>query len=197
MLSIENVFIVDPARCIGCQACVQGCAECGTHRGQSLIHLEFIDRAQTVQTTPQVCMHCEDPTCAQVCPADAIKQTSDGVVQTSLKPRCVGCGNCVVACPFGVPKYNGEFDQMMKCDMCYDRTSVGKRPMCATVCPSEALYFGPMDEWKERRKGNPVNEFKFGNQTVKTKVYMVMPEETQRIDVQISDIKLRPRKVAP
>jgi len=191
---MESVFIIDPARCIGCQACVQGCAECGTHRGQSLIHLEYIDRAQTVQTTPQVCMHCNHPTCAQVCPADAIKQTPDGVVQTSLKPRCVGCGNCVMACPFGVPKYVGEYDQMMKCDMCYDRTSVGKRPMCATVCPSEALYFGSLDEWKSRRRGNPVNEFKFGNQTVQTKVYMVMPEEQQRVDVKISDIKVRPRK---
>jgi len=198
---LDNVFIIDPARCIGCEACVHGCAECGTHRGQSMIHLEFIDRAQTVQTTPQICMHCENPTCAQVCPADAIKQTPDGVVQTSLKPRCVGCSNCVMACPFGVPKYIAPYDQMMKCDMCYDRTSVGKRPMCATVCPSEALYFGPLEDWKSRRRGNAVNEFKFGNQTVKTKVYMVMPdgtaslgEATPRIDVKISDIKLRPRK---
>jgi len=170
-----------------------------------MIHLEYIDRAQTVQTTPQVCMHCENPTCAQVCPADAIKQTPDGVVQTSLKPRCVGCSNCVMACPFGVPKYISPYDQMMKCDMCYDRTSIGKRPMCATVCPSEALYFGPLEEWKRRRRGNAVNEFKFGNQTVKTKVYMVMPdatpslegkvgEEAPRIDVKISDIKFRPRK---
>ena len=191
---MTNVFIVDPARCIGCQACVQGCAECGTHRGTSLIHLEYINRAETVQTTPQVCMHCEDPTCAQVCPADAIKQSADGVVQTSLKPRCVGCSNCVMACPFGVPKYESAFDQMMKCDMCYDRTSVGKRPMCATVCPSEALYFGPLEDWKERRRGNLVNEFRFGSQNVKTKVYMVMPDPVARIDVKISDISVRPRK---
>ena len=115
---------------------MQACGECGTHRGVSMIHLEYINRAETVQTTPQVCMHCDDPTCAQVCPADAIKQTPDGVVQSSLKPRCIGCQNCVLACPFGVPKYAVEQDQMMKCDMCYDRTSAGKRPMCATVCPS-------------------------------------------------------------
>jgi Fe-S-cluster-containing dehydrogenase component len=173
---VENVFIIDPARCIGCQACVQACGECGTHRGVSMIHLEYIDRAHTVQTTPQVCMHCENPTCAQVCPADAIKQGADGIVHTSLKPRCIGCSNCVLACPFGVPKYMREADQMMKCDMCYDRTSIGKKPMCATVCPSEALYFGPLEEWKKRRRGVPVNTFKFGRQTVKTKVFMVMPE---------------------
>ena len=77
------VFVIDQSRCIGCEACVQGCMECGTHRGQSLIHLETIDRATTTQTAPQVCMHCEDPTCAQVCPADAIKQTEGGVVQSA------------------------------------------------------------------------------------------------------------------
>ncbi len=185
---MENVFIIDPARCIGCQACVHGCAECGTHRGTSLIHLEFVDRANTVQTTPQVCMHCENPTCAQVCPADAITQTPDGVVQSSLKPRCIGCQNCVLACPFGVPKYESKADQMMKCDMCYDRTSAGKRPMCATVCPSEAIYFGPMEEWKARRQGIPVNKWKFGNQEVNTMVYMVMPTPTPRIDVRIDSI---------
>jgi len=99
-----------------------------------------------------------------------------------------------MACPFGVPKYESAFDQMMKCDMCYDRTSVGKRPMCATVCPSEALYFGPLEDWKERRRGNLVNEFRFGSQNVKTKVYMVMPDPVARIDVKISDISVRPRK---
>ena len=161
-----------------------------------MIHLEYVNRAETVQTTPQVCMHCNHPTCAQVCPADAIKQTADGVVHTSLKPRCVGCSNCVLACPFGVPKYNAEFDQMTKCDMCYDRTSVGKRPMCATVCPSEALYFGPMETWKERRRGIPTNKFQFGGQKVTTKVYMVMPEPVERIDVRLSDIHVRSKVAA-
>ncbi|MEP6755478.1 MAG: 4Fe-4S dicluster domain-containing protein [Chthonomonadales bacterium] len=199
---MENYFIIDPARCIGCQSCVHACGECGTHRGVSMIHLEFIDRAETVQTTPQICMHCENPTCAQVCPADAIKQNADGVVQTSLKPRCIGCQNCVLACPFGVPKYLAEADQMMKCDMCYDRTSVGKRPLCATVCPSEALYFGSMEEWKSRRRGTPVNTWQFGRQTVKTGVYMVMPETTTmdptvpavKIDVRLGEIRRGSRK---
>jgi len=197
---LENCFIIDPARCIGCQACVHACGECGTHRGVSMIHLETIDRAHTVQTTPQVCMHCENPTCAQVCPADAIKQTPEGVVLSSLKPRCIGCQNCVMACPFGVPKYVQEADQMLKCDMCYDRTSVGKRPMCATVCPSEALFFGTMEEWRQRRHGTPVNTFQFGRQTVKTLVSLVMPERdaptesTVRVDIRVNDIACINRK---
>jgi len=52
----------------------------------------------------------------------------------------------VLACPFGVPKMQTEFSLMMKCDMCYDRTSVGNKPMCASVCPSGALWFGRREE---------------------------------------------------
>ena len=167
------IFVIDQSRCIGCEACVQACSECGTHRGQSLIHLERIDRAASTQTAPMVCMHCEDPTCAQVCPADAIKQNEDGVVQSALKPRCIGCSNCVLACPFGVPTYVAEFDQMMKCDMCYDRTSEGQKPMCASVCPSGALWFGTADEFAEVRPGTLVNRWQFGNQSVVTKVRTV------------------------
>ena len=110
-------------------------------------HCDFIDRGTTVQTVPMVCMHCEDPTCAEVCPADAIKQNEDGIVQSALKPRCIACSNCVYACPFGIPKLMTELDQMMKCDHCYDRTSIGLAPMCASVCPSQALWFGTPDEF--------------------------------------------------
>lgn len=169
----DNIFVIDQSRCIGCEACVHACEECGTHRGRSMIHLDEIDGPATTQTAPMVCMHCEDPTCAEVCPSDAIKQNEDGVVQSSLKPRCIGCSNCVLACPFGVPKYVAEFDQMMKCDMCYDRSSVGLAPMCASVCPSEALWFGTPDEFARTRSGTLVNEWWFGNQYVATKVRSV------------------------
>src|SRR5690606_40723873 len=117
----------DPNRCIGCQACVQACAECDTHKGVSMIQLDFIERAETTQTVPVVCMHCHSPTCAEVCPAEAIKKTEDGVVQTASTPRCIACNNCVYACPFGIPKMKSDFDLMMKCDLCYDCTSVGKK----------------------------------------------------------------------
>jgi len=172
----NSIFVIDQSRCIGCRACVQACEECGTHRGTTMIHLEEIDRAATTQTAPMVCMHCEDPTCAEVCPADAIKQNEDGVVQSSLKPRCIGCSNCVLACPFGVPKYVADFDQMMKCDMCTDRTSEGLTPMCASVCPSEALWYGTRDEFASNRRGELIREFRFGRQDVRTLVYTVVDD---------------------
>jgi Fe-S-cluster-containing dehydrogenase component len=171
-------FFVDPHRCIGCHACEHACAECETHKGHSMIHIEYIERSTSVQTVPVVCMHCHSPTCADVCPADAIKRSGDGRVMTARKPRCIACSNCVLACPFGVPKMMSEFDLMMKCDMCFDRTSTGRKPMCATVCPSEALYFGPREEVEARRKrSRPTNTFRFGNQTITTKVNMMLPHD--------------------
>jgi Fe-S-cluster-containing dehydrogenase component len=185
-LTHEMEFFVDPSRCIGCQACVHACAECETHKGHSMIHLDYVDRRTSVQTFPVVCMHCDSPTCADVCPADAIKRSEDGRVMTARKPRCIACSNCVLACPFGVPKMMAEFDLMMKCDMCYDRTSTGRKPMCATVCPSQALFFGTREEVERMRKRSRiVNEFQFGEQTITTKVNMVVPAEAgaDRIDV--------------
>ena len=174
--ALHMEFFIDPSRCIGCNACVQACSECDTHKGYSMIQLDYIDRATSTQTAPVVCMHCDSPTCAEVCPADAIKRTGDGVVQSARKPRCIACNNCVLACPFGVPKMNTQMNLMMKCDMCYDRTSVGKKPMCASVCPSQALFFGTRAEIAQLRpRSQPINAFQFGAQTVTTKVNMMVP----------------------
>ena len=151
-----------------------------------MIHLEFVNRGYSTQTAPVVCMHCDSPTCAEVCPADAIKKTSDGVVQTARKPRCIACNNCVLACPFGVPKMNTGAELMMKCDMCYDRTSVGQKPMCASVCPSGALAYGTREEiTAQRQRSQPINQFQFGQQTITTKVNMMVPRDqgVEHVDV--------------
>jgi Fe-S-cluster-containing dehydrogenase component len=147
-------------------------------------------------------MHCEQPTCAEVCPSDAIKRTGDGVVQSARKPRCIACGNCVVACPFGVPEVYVDRQIMMKCDMCYDRTSVGKKPMCATVCPSQALFYGTHEQIEQLRpKSAPLNQFQFGGQTITTKVFIMTPREIAArapyVDVTAAmDERARSRSVA-
>jgi len=184
-------FFVDPSRCIGCQSCMAACAECDSHRGVSMIHVDYLDRANSIATSPTVCMHCEEPTCALVCPADAIKRGEDGIVRSALKPRCIACSNCVLACPFGVPTVHAGIELMMKCDMCYDRTSVGLRPMCATVCPSQALTFGPADVIARQRASVPVRDFQFGQERVRTKVWMMAPpnegDVRQTIAVDVAD----------
>jgi Fe-S-cluster-containing dehydrogenase component len=185
-------FYVDPSRCIGCRACENACAECDTHRGTPMIHVDFIDRGSTIATVPTVCMHCDDPTCAEVCPADAIKKNDEGIVQSALKPRCVACSNCVLACPFGVPKMMTRLEQMMKCDMCYDRTSVGKRPMCATVCPSQALSYVAPERIPRERRETPTNVFWFGRERVKTKVFYMVPPEADAVVVDVVDYMWEP-----
>ena len=171
-------FFIDPGRCIGCNACVQACTECDTHKGHSMIQLDYVDRGRSPQTVPVVCMHCDSPTCAEVCPADAIKRTGDGVVQTARKPRCIACNNCVLACPFGVPKMNTRMNLMMKCDMCYDRTSVGQEADVRVGLPQ------PGAALRHARGGARgcglaraiLNTFRFGNQTITTKVNMLVPK---------------------
>jgi len=180
-------FFVDPSRCIGCRSCIAACAECDSHRGVSMIHVDYIDRPDIIATVPMVCMHCEEPTCAMACPADAIKRGEDGVVRSALKPRCIACSNCVLACPFGVPKVHVDLELMMKCDMCYDRTSVGLRPMCATVCPSQALAYVPPQKIAAERREEPVNLFRFGNQEVRTKVAVMLPKGAEALVVDVAD----------
>ena len=109
-----------------------------------MVMVDFIDRGMSVATQPTVCMHCEDPIapCAQVCPVMAILITPDGVVQQADPSRCIGCRNCVYACPFGVPKFDMKARLMKKCNLCYDRTSQDMKPWCAQVCPTQALWYG-------------------------------------------------------
>lgn len=181
-------FFVDPNRCIGCEACRQACSECDTHKGVAMIHLEYVDRANSPQTAPVICMHCDSPTCAEVCPADAIKKTPDGVVQSAKKERCIACNNCGLACPFGVPKVEVTgIELMMKCDMCYDRTSEGLKPMCASVCPSQALFFGSREEIDRLRPlSRPLNQFEFGAQTINTKVNMLVPKNDSEESINVT-----------
>lgn len=143
-----------------------------------MIQLDYVDPGDSVASMPTVCMHCEDPIapCAEVCPADAILVTPDGVVQDAAKERCIGCGNCVHACPFGVPKLDVEEKLQYKCNLCYDRTSVGLAPMCASVCPTGALFYGSVDELlRDRPSAAATNLVVFGEQTVRTGAAFVVP----------------------
>ena len=184
MATVKTMFL-DPSRCIGCRACEAACRECASHKGESMIMVDFLDRDWSMATQPTLCMHCEDPVapCAQVCPALAILITPDGVVPQADTSRCIGCQNCVYACPFGVPKFDIEARLMKKCNLCYDRTSQGLKPWCAQVCPTQAIWYGDYEEFVNEREGNAVNITNFGTQQVRTKVYHVLPDGTARLNV--------------
>ncbi len=181
---IKTLFI-DPSRCIGCRACEAACRECDTHKGESMVMVDFVDRGMSLATQPTVCMHCEDPVapCAQVCPAQAILISPEGAVQQADPSRCIGCKNCVYACPFGVPKFDAEAKLMKKCNLCYDRTVQGLKPWCAQTCPTQAIWYGTYEEFANNRNGEPVPFTQFGTQQVRTRVYHVLPEETEKFDL--------------
>jgi Fe-S-cluster-containing dehydrogenase component len=163
MVEIKTLF-VDPSRCIGCRACEAACRECDSHKGESMVMIDFVDRGFSVATQPTVCMHCTDP-------------------QQADPSRCIGCRNCVYACPFGVPKIDLEARLMKKCNLCYDRTAQGLQPWCAQACPTQALWYGDYEEFTHQRNGHPVSHTAFGEQEVTTRVYHVLPAETDRLDV--------------
>jgi len=99
-----------------------------------------------------------------------------------------------------VPEVYEDRKIMMKCDMCYDRSSVGKKPMCATVCPSQALFFGTREQIEQLRPlSMPVNTFQFGSQTITTQVSTMVPRalasRAPHIDV-VAAMDERPRSRA-
>ena len=184
---------VDANRCIGCKACEQACSECSGHGGYSMIHIEYLTRSASVQTAPTVCMHCAEPACVSVCPADAIKIDADGIVLSAMAERCIGCGNCALACPFGVPKIHVEQQLMRTCDLCYYRTSIGQKPMCATVCPSGALFYGTPEEVEDQRRARPLNQFVFGDQAVRTRNHLMVPAHADHVGIAGAVAPLRSR----
>ena len=170
-------FVIDLKRCYGCYACQMNCkAERLTPPGVNWARVLKGERgkypAAVRQSLPILCMQCDDPECAKVCPTKATQQRDDGIV-TVDEEKCVGCKYCAVACPYGarnfVEKWTSYFpdDQPLspleerskknwiekfgegsatKCDFCIDRVEKGLDPACIKGCPAHARYFGDLDD---------------------------------------------------
>jgi formate dehydrogenase iron-sulfur subunit len=89
------------------------------------------------------CMHCQEPSCASVCPVGALHKTPEGPVVYDAD-RCIGCRYCMQACPFNVPRYqwSSNVPAVVKCDGCIDRIRRGDEPACAEACPAEGVVAG-------------------------------------------------------
>ncbi len=159
-------FYCDEKRCIDCNGCTVACEEgnelpVGISRRKVITVNEGIEGEEFSSSI--ACMHCTDAPCEQVCPVDCFYIRADGIVLHD-KEKCIGCGYCLYACPFGAPQFprDGAFGTrgvMDKCTMCaggpeptnsikerelygQNRIAEGKVPMCAAVCSTNALIVG-------------------------------------------------------
>jgi len=101
-----------------------------------------------------VCKHCSEAACLDVCPTGSLFRTEFGtvVIQQDI---CNGCGYCIPACPFGVidrREIEGDPGKGLaqKCTLCYDRLKGGEEPACAKACPTDSIQFGQVHELRQR-----------------------------------------------
>ena len=165
-----KALLYDATLCIGCKQCEKACSEKNKLPYDDNIAAEEkqSEHKFTVVLTKgdkfmrRLCMNCAEPACASVCPVGALHKTTLGPVVYE-ENRCMGCRYCMVACPFGVPKYewNKVLPRVQKCTMCSDRVSAGKQTACAEACPTGATKFGERDELiaeaQKRIHDNPAN----------------------------------------
>jgi Fe-S-cluster-containing dehydrogenase component len=90
---------------------------------------------------PKLCNQCENPACVQVCPVGATYQTRDGVVLVD-RSWCIGCGYCIMACPYGVRFFHPFHKVAEKCNFCYHRITKGLKTACVLACPFGARQIG-------------------------------------------------------
>lgn len=94
---------------------------------------------------PKLCNQCDNPPCVQVCPVGATYQTLDGVVLVD-RTWCIGCGYCIMACPYGVRFFHPVYKTAEKCNFCYHRITKGMKTACVQACPFEARMIGNLKD---------------------------------------------------
>ena len=99
------------------------------------------DRIDKAFFVPKLCNQCDKPPCVQVCPVGATYQAADGVVLVD-RTWCIGCGYCIMACPYGMRFFHPQFHVAEKCNFCYHRINKGMRPACVLACPEGARRIG-------------------------------------------------------
>ena len=166
-------LVIDLDICVGCHACVVNCKEWNTGGyGSALGDVDaygdnpsgaWLNRIHTFEITneeapaqivhfPKSCLHCEDAPCVTVCPTGAsYKRADDGIVLVE-EDRCIGCGLCAWACPYGAREMDPIENVMKKCTLCIDRIynenmpPEDRQPACVRTCPANARHFGDLGD---------------------------------------------------
>jgi formate dehydrogenase iron-sulfur subunit len=156
-------FLIDWKRCIKCTGCEVACKQQNdVPKGVRRIRVVGLDEGKLGEEkmVPMSCFHCNDPPCVKVCPTTALYKRADGIVLTN-KDKCIGCGYCLYACPFGAPQFPGGAvfggrGKMDKCTFCVEpfvqKDGAGKliqrepKARCAAFCATKALLAGDQAE---------------------------------------------------
>lgn len=151
---MSYAFTFDASACSGCKACQEACKD-KNQLPVGILWRRVIEVSGGewhavgsawennvfAYNLSLACNHCLHPKCAGVCPTDAYIVRPDGIVRIDAS-KCMGCGYCAWACPYGVPQYDDEHGIMNKCDFCYDSIDAGLPPSCVAACPLRVLDYG-------------------------------------------------------
>lgn len=166
-----KAILTDTTKCIGCRECVIACKK--RHNLEQAIPrrwsaedgLSARNWTSIVERPPdryvrKLCRHCLNPACVSACPVNALSKNEDGAVVYDSS-RCIGCRYCMMACPYGIPRYDWDrpVPYIRKCILCAEYIARGEKPACTEACPTEATIFGDRDELiaeaRSRIKSNP------------------------------------------
>ena len=161
---MKKKLLADIDACIGCFACEVACKqEHDLPVGPKWIKVVQIGPTEIsgrlfMDFVPMHCRHCEKPPCMAACPVDAISKRNDGIMFFD-EELCIGCTECVEACPFGAPQFNPEKEVVQACNLCYERIDKGLSPSCVQNCPTDALLFGDPNALSDRLREKQATSF--------------------------------------
>lgn len=147
-MTLPKVLVAVPERCTGCGICTLVCSFHHYREFNPARALLTIVRDQKEGANiPVICQHCDTPLCMESCPAGAIYRDERTNAVCIDQEKCIGCHQCIVACPFGGNHIDPVDGRTVKCDLC------GGDPQCVKFCPREALlYLEPSDLTHRLRK---------------------------------------------
>ena len=142
--------VIDNRKCIGCHACTVACKQehdvpLGVNR--TYVKQVEVGRYPNVRRHFQVtrCNQCADAPCVEICPTTAMFQRPDGIVDFD-RSRCIGCQACMAACPYDAIYIDPVSHSAEKCNFCTNRIDRGLQPACVTVCPTQAIFVGNLED---------------------------------------------------
>jgi Fe-S-cluster-containing dehydrogenase component/formate-dependent nitrite reductase membrane component NrfD len=142
--------VLDQSRCIGCHACSTACkSENLVPLGVNRTYVKAVEvgvfpaARRAFQVTR--CNQCDDAPCTTACPTRAMFRRRDGIVDFD-KSVCIGCKACIAACPYDAIFINPDDGAAEKCNLCSHRVDAGLEPACVTVCPTQAILIGDLDD---------------------------------------------------